>query len=189
MKGPGLQRSHSITLAVWALLLGTFGWLELSLASASPLQMVQEDLPASVAELKESQRVALLIKKSSVINASQSDDPIIDEVLHSDLRESLKHRYVYRLIGRKLNSYMRKYRTLRAVNEIAEADFIVYFKLVEYRRQLNGVYPYGELFIIANPAQNESRPARIVWKTKKVMFAEDAIKEFVKELRRVRQER
>ncbi len=188
MNGPGLKRSRSLTVALCALLLGSFGWLELSVAPASPLENAPEDPPVSLAELKDSQSMALLIKRSSVVNYSESDDPTIAEALSADPRESLKHRSAYRVIATKLNRYMRKYRSMSAVQEVAEADFIVYFKLVEYRRLFNGVYPYGELFIIVNPRDEGSRPARIVWKTKKVTFAEDAIKDFVRELRRVRQE-
>ena len=187
MRKPGLQRSPSLTLALWALFLASFGWFELSSAAASPMEI--DDPPASLVELKESQRLALLIKRSSVVNASESDDPIIAEALSGDPRESLKYRRTYNIIANKLNSYIRKYRSIRAVHEIAQADFIVYFKVVEYRRLLNGLYPYGELFVIVNPNPTRSRPARVVWKTKKVMFAEDAIKDFVKDLRNVRQER
>lgn len=180
------QRSTSLTLVLWALFLASFGWLQLSAVAASPMEI--EDPPASLAEIRKSRRLAILIKRSSVVNASESDDPIIDEALSSDPRESLKYRRTYIIIANKLNSYIRKYRSIRAVHEIAKADFIVYFKLVEYRRLLNGIYPYGELFIIANSDPAQSRPARVVWKTKKVMFAEDAIKDFLKELRGVRQE-
>ena len=187
MRVRGLQRSHPLTVALWALFVGSFGWMQLSAAEASPMEI--EDPPGSLVELKESQRLALLIKRSSVVIASESDDPIIDEALSGDPRESLKHRRAYSIIANRLNKYIRKYRSIEPVHEIAQADFIVYFKLVEYRRLLNGIYPYGELFIIVNPSLNEARPARVVWKTKKVMFAEDAIKDFVKELRRVRQER
>jgi len=189
MNYPGLQPPRFFTVALCVLLVGSFPCLELSVAAASPLDNTLEDPPVSMAELKDSQRLTLLIKRSSVVNASESDDPIIAEALSADPRESLKFRYAYRVIATKLNQYMRKYRSISAVQEIAEADFIVYFKLVEYRRLLNGVYPYGELFIIVNPRAEGSRPARIVWKTKKVTFAEDAIKDFVRELRRVRQER
>ena len=187
MRVRGLQRSHSLTVALWALFVGCFGWLELNATAAAPILV--EDPPGNLAELKESQRLALLIRRSSVVNASESDDPIIDEALSGDPRESLRHRRAYNIIAGKLNNYIRKYRSIRPVLDIAQADFIVYFKLVEYRRLLNGVYPYGELFIIVTPSSNEARPPRVIWKTKKVMIAEDAIKDFVKELRRVRQER
>ena len=187
MRVRGLQQSHSLTVALCALFLGCFGWLELTAAAVPPIEI--EDPPRNLVDLKESQRLALLIKRSSVVNASESDDPIIDEALSSDPRESFKHRRAYNVIANKLNDYFRKYHSIRPVLEMDQADFIIYFKLVEYRRLLNGYYPYGELFVIVNPNPNESRPARVVWKTKKVTFAEDAIKDFVKELRRVRQER
>ena len=78
---------------------------------------------------------------------------------------------------------------MRPVYEIAQADFIIYFKLVEYRQLLNGFYPYGELFVIVNPRPEERRTARVIWRTKKVRFADDAVRDFLKELKRVRDER
>lgn len=176
-------------LAMYLGFLGSFGWLELSVAARSPLNIGIEDAPGTLVEIKDRHRVALLISRSSVLDASGSDDPIVAEALAAKPRESLKHRLAYGVISRKLNGYMRKYRSMRPVYEIAQADIIIYFKLVEYRRLLNGVYPYGELFVIVNPRPEELRPARVIWKTKKVTFAEDAVKDFVKELKRVRQER
>ena len=188
-----LHHSHCAArvalLAMFLGFLGSFGWLELSVAARSPLNIGIEDAPGTLGEIKDRHRVALLITKSSLLDASGSDDPIVAEALAAEPREARRHRYPYRLITRKLNEYMRKYRSMRPVYEIAQADIIIYFKLVEYRRLLNGVYPYGELFVIVNPRPEELRPARVIWKTKKVTFAEDAVKDFVKELKRVREER
>ena len=33
-------------------------------------------------------------------------------------------------------------------DRIADADYIIYFNVVEYRKILDTVYPYGELFVI-----------------------------------------
>lgn len=169
--------------------LGSFGWLEVSTAANSPLNTGIEDTQGTLLEIKDRHRIALLVRRSSVINISDSDDPVVAEALASEPREARRHRHAYGSIARKLNEYIRKYRSLHPVNEIAQADFIIYFKLVEYRRVLNGYYPYGELFIIVNARPEEQRTARVIWKTKKVTFAEDAVKDFLKELKRVRGER
>ena len=192
---PRLTLSHShcalriARLATFFGLLGSFGWLDPSVAARSPLTIGIEDAPGNLAEIKDRHRVALLISRSSVLDASGSDEGIVAEALAAKPGEALRHRYPYRVITRKLNQYMRKYRSLRPVYETAQADIILYFKLVEYRRLLNGFYPYGELFVVVNPRPEERRTARVIWKTKKVMFANDAVRDFLKELKRVRDER
>lgn len=164
---------------------GSFEW---RVAAQSPANIGHEDSEGTLSELTDKRRVALLIMRNSVVDASGSDEPIIAEALAAEARESLRHRYPYRIIGRKLNGYIRKYRSLQPVYEIGQADFIIYFRLVQYRRTLNGVYPFGELFVIINQLPGEIRPARIIWRTKRPGFAEDVIKDFIKELKRVRDE-
>jgi hypothetical protein len=124
-----------------------------------------------------------------VVDASGSEDPVIREALAANPKEARRYRIAYGLISRKLNQYMRKHRSMSAVYEIEEADFIIYFRLLEYRRLLNGYYPYGELFVITKQRSAEMQAARVIWKTRKVMNAEDAVKELVKGMKQVRDER
>lgn len=193
MRRSGQRQSRcALTITLLGMLLGvlaSFAWRAPGVAAGSPPNYDIEDAAGDLTEIKDRRRVALLIVRSSVLDASGSEQRILTEALAAKPRDALKHRYAYGTVARKLNQYMRKYRSLRPVEEIAEADFIIYFKLVEYRRQLNGYYPFGELFIIVNPRPEDQGRARIIWKTKKVMFAEDAVRDFVKELKRVRQER
>jgi hypothetical protein len=77
---------------------------------------------------------------------------------------------------------------LSAVQHLAEADYIIYFNLLEYRRTINGIYPYGELYVIRNQRADNSLAPRIVWRTEKAMWAEDAVKQFIKALKKVRGE-
>lgn len=144
---------------------------------------------SALVEIKDKQRVALLILKSSVVDASGSDDRIIAEALAAEPREARRYRHAFGVIAQKLNQYIRKYRSLRPAYETAHADFIIYFRLVEYRRLLNGYYPYGELFVITNEQPEEMRSPKLLWRSKKVMYAEDAVKDLIKELKQVRGER
>jgi hypothetical protein len=98
------------------------------------------------------------------------------------------HPYPYRVIARKLNEYIRKGRGMTAAGHASEADYVLFFNVLEYRRSLNGVYPYGELYVVLTRGDDGSQQPRIIWKTRKVMWAEDAAKEFLRELRRVRGE-
>lgn len=148
-----------------------------------------ENSEGSLAELKDKQSVALVIVRSSVVDATGADEPIIREALAAEPRLATRHRFAYSVIARKLNQYIRKYRSLRPADQTSRAEFIIYFKLVEYRRLLNGTYPYGELFVIVNPPPDTTGPARIIWRTKKIGFAEDAIKDLLKELKQIRGER
>jgi hypothetical protein len=99
------------------------------------------------------------------------------------------HPYPYRVIARKLNEYIRKQRGMTAVGHVSEADFVIYFNVLEYRRALNGAYPYGELFVILNGGSEGKPQPRVIWKSRKALWAEDAVKEFLKELKRLRGEK
>lgn len=143
----------------------------------------------SLAEIKHKRSVALVIIKSSVLDASGDDEPVIREALAAEPRLAPRHRFAYSLIARKINQYIRKYRNLLPADKISQADFVIYFKLVEYRRMLNGTYPYGEMFVIVNPQPETTGSARIIWRTRKVVFAEDAIKDLLTDLKQVRGER
>lgn len=180
---------RALKVAKLSLLLLVFvSWSEPSWAAdPSPLNNQFED-PNALAEIRDKQRVALLVLKSSVVDASGSDDRIVAEALASEPREARRYRHAFGLIARKLNQYIRKYRSLRPVYKMEQADFIIYFRLVEYRRVLNSYYPYGELFVIVNQQPEETRPAKILWRSKKVMYVEDAVKDLLKELKQVRGE-
>ncbi len=188
MRRPTLPHSRFVfQFALIALLLGSLSATPQS--AAGRVSIDSEDKRGNLLEIKDKRRVALLVMRSSVIDASGSDAPVIAEALAAKPKEALRHRFAYGTVARKLNSYMRKYRSMSAVYDISQADIIIYFKLVEYRRLLSGVYAYGEMFVIVNPMPDEHQPARVIWKTHKVVYAEDAIKDVVKELKRVRGER
>lgn len=188
-----LVYSHrAVRVALFASILGFVvlpGGLSKNVAAASLAGFRVADQEGDLTEIRDKRRIALLIVKSSILDASGTDDPTIREALRSEPREALRYRFAYRVIAAKLNRYIRKHRSLQPVYETGQADFIAYFRLVEYRRLLNGFYPYGELFVIVGGQPGDVRPARIIWKTKKVMNAEDAIKNLVKELKQVRGER
>lgn len=143
----------------------------------------------SLDEINDRARIFLLATRSSVVDANGADAAIVAEALKADSGKLRIHSYPYRVIARKLNEYIRKHRSMTAARSVAEADYVIYFSVLEYRRSLNGIYPFGELFVIFKPGAEDARPARIIWRTRKVMWAEDAVKTFVKELKRVRGER
>ena len=142
----------------------------------------------SLSELKDKQRVLLLVTRSSVIDSRSIGKSVIADAYKVDPR---RRRYVHTFnsIAKKLNKYIRKYRSISAVDQIRDADYILLFNLLEYRLSLGAFYPYGEMYAILNQPPESQQPPRIVWRAKKVMWAEDAAKEFVNSLRAVRGEK
>jgi hypothetical protein len=111
---------------------------------------VDGDQPSewSLEEIRDKRRVFLLAARSRVVDVRGHDpSAVLEAAAGGKVR---MHFYPYRIIARKLNEYIRKGRGMSAVENASEADYVVYFNVLEYRRTLNGVYPYGELFVILN---------------------------------------
>jgi hypothetical protein len=142
----------------------------------------------SLAELRTVRRILLMVRRSNVVDSRGQARAIINEAYREDPDARLRYPRLFNALARKVNNYMRKYGNLTAVKNIPDTDFIIFFNLLEYRRPLGRPYPYGELFVILNDRLN-GKPPRIVWKSRKSpMWAEDAIEEFIKDLKTVRGE-
>jgi hypothetical protein len=145
-------------------------------------------LTGSLAELRNSRRVLLLVRRSTVIDSRGQARTIINEAYKEDTDTHYRYPRLFNALARKLNNYMKKHSNITAVKNAVDSDFIIFFNLLEYRRPLGYPYPYGELFVILNDRFN-GKPPRIVWKSRKSsMWAEDAIEEFIRELKVVRGE-
>lgn len=142
----------------------------------------------SITELRNKQRALLVVFKSRVIDVENTERAIIDDVLKADPRPKGRYGLVYNELARKLNKYIRKYGSMGSANNLADAEYVIFFNVVEFRRILNAVYPYGELFVIVKGSPQESKPPRIVWRAKKVMEGTDAIGDLVRALKSLRGE-
>jgi hypothetical protein len=142
----------------------------------------------SLAEVRDKHNALLIVYKSRVIDASDREGAIIDDVLHADPVPRGRYRWVYTQLAKKLNKYINKYKSLSAANGLTEADYVIFFNVVEFRRILNTPYPFGELFVIVKGSPEELKPPRVVWRARKVLFAEDAIGDLIKDLKAVRGE-
>jgi hypothetical protein len=142
----------------------------------------------SLVEVRDKRRALLLVFRSGVLDASDSEHAVIDQVLKADPEPRGRNQWVYRVLAKRLNSYIRKYKSLTAAHDLSDADYVIYFNLIEYRRILNTIYPYGELFVIVKGSPDTQKPPRIVWKAKKIRFAGDAISDLIKDLKMVRGE-
>ena len=142
----------------------------------------------SLEEVRDKRNVLLVVFKSRVIDVGDRERAIIEDVLKADPEPKGRYRWVYSQLAKKLNKYMHKYRSLSAATVLSEADYVIFFNVVEFRRILNTIYPYGELFVIVKGSPEQLKPPRIVWRARKVLFAEDAISDLIKDLKALRGE-
>ena len=142
----------------------------------------------SLEEVRDKQSALLVVFKSRVIDAGDRERAIIEDVLRADPEPKGRYRWVYTQMARKLNKYINKYKSLSAASGLSEADYVIFFNVVEFRRILNTPYPYGELFVIVKGSPETLKPPRVVWRAKKVLVAEDAIGDLIKDLKAVRGE-
>lgn len=141
----------------------------------------------SLTELLDRHSALLLVTKATVVDPNNLDKSIIEEALQTTPERSKRFGRIYGTIAQSLNKYIRKHQSLRATEDFGDADFIIFFHLLEYRFPLGTPYPYGELFIITNERSAAANSRRIIWRSR-VVWAGDAIKDFVKDLRIMRGE-
>ena len=156
--------------------------------SASAQEPPGEDYVNALSEVRDKRRALLLVFRSKVVSVTDRERGIIEDVLKADPQPSNRYRWVYGQLARKLNSYIRKYKSLTAANELADADYVIFFNVVEFRRILDTFYPYGELFVIVKGSPETRKPPRVVWRAKKMRFASDAIGDLIKDLKNLRGE-
>lgn len=142
----------------------------------------------SLTDLRNKQKALLVVFKSRVINVEDRDRAIIEDVLKADPQPKGRYRWAYNEMAKKLNKYIRKYGSLSPAQGLTDAEYVIFFNVVEFRRILNAVYPYGELFVIVKGSPQDLRPPRIVWRAKKVMVCTDAIGDLIKDLKTLRGE-
>jgi hypothetical protein len=146
------------------------------------------DAGNSLEEVRDMHSVMLVVYKSRVIDAGDRERAIIEDVLKADPEPKGRYRWVYTQLAKKLNKYIHKYNSITAARELSDADYVIFFNVVEFRRILNTPYPYGELFVIVKGSPETLKPPRVVWRAKKVLFAEDAIGDLIKDLKAIRGE-
>ena len=142
----------------------------------------------SLEEVRDKRSALLVVFKSRVLDVKDRERAIIDDVLKADPEPKGRYRWVYTQMAKKLNKYIQRYKSLTAANTLANADYVIFFNVVEFRWILNTTYPYGELFVIVKGSPEERKPPRIVWRARKILFSEDAIGDLIKDLKALRGE-
>jgi hypothetical protein len=142
----------------------------------------------SLYELRDKRRVLLMVRRSTVVDTSGPTKEILAEAFKDQTDSSMRFPRTYNTLARKLNNYMRKHQSISAARSLEEAEFIVLFNVLEFRRPLGVPHPYGELYVILKE-QGTGKQPRIIWKTRKnSMWVEDAINDLLKELKSSRRE-
>lgn len=162
------------------------------IACAAPFQSqerVSSDersiVKGSLAELRGKPRVWLIVRRGAVLDARGVEVSVISEV-YRDVKGRPLFPRTYNMIARRLNKYMKEHRSISAARNLSDADFILFFNVLEIRRPLGTPYAYGELFVILN---HKTGP-RILWKTTNAgKFVDDAVGDFISELKAVRGEK
>jgi hypothetical protein len=157
----------------------------LLLISCTSSTTVAQSASGSLAELKGKHKVWLIVRRGALLDASGADASVLSEVYKEGNNRQTYPR-TFNTIARRLNKYMKEHGSITAARNLSEAEFIVFFNVLEIRRPLGTPYAYGELFVILNL---ESKP-RVIWKTKSSgMFVDDAIASLISEMKAVRGER
>ena len=162
--------------------------LLLTCLSVAAQQTPASNHAASLSELRDKQRALLVVFKSRLVDVNNDERGIIDDVLKGDRAPRGRYAWVYNDLAGKLNKYINKHGSMLPARNLADAEYVIFFNVVEFRRILNAVYPYGELFVIVKGSPQDLKPPRIVWRAKKVRFAGDALRDLIKDLKTLRGE-
>jgi hypothetical protein len=179
-----MRYAERITLLICLLLI----CLPLGQSQQSTVEVSDRVVTGSLLEIRNMRQVLLMVRRNSVIDSRGQAMSILNEVYRRGAEPARQYPRIYNLIAGKLNKYMNKYGSLSAVTDISNAEFIIFFNLLEYRRPLGQPYPYGEMFVILNQRSGNRQP-HIIWKThKSPIMVEDAVKELIRDLKATRGE-
>jgi hypothetical protein len=144
--------------------------------------------PDSLGEVAAKGRVALFVEMVAAVDLRDPGREIIARALRAEPRQNWRHSEAFVAIAKRLNEYVRKYASLTPATQVSEADYVLYFNLIELRQHWRGQYPYGELYLIKIGAREAQAQPRILWKSKKIQWAGDAAHDLIKDLKAARGE-
>ncbi|HLM57423.1 MAG TPA: hypothetical protein VK422_15015 [Pyrinomonadaceae bacterium] len=127
----------------------------------------------------------LLVIRPRTVSAGDPALGVAEAVRKRDVTERRLGR-LHNAIAVMLNKYVQKYGSMTAARSPEQADYVVVFNLLQFKRTLNGIYPTGEMYLVA---YREPGPPRVLWQTPKEMFYDDATKSLIKALKQSRGEK
>lgn len=144
----------------------------------------------TLAEIKDKRAAMLVVGRSFAVDARAPSEVSAEDV--RTMLDAPRPRVglnAYRVIGARLNRYIRRYHSLTSVETRADADFFVVFEIMQERHSLIDGRPfsYGKLFVVTLGAGGTPR---ILWESKgDMLIAEDAAGDLIKALKESRGER
>jgi len=150
---------------------------------------VSPAVEGSLSELRSKSRFVLVLTRTLLLDTRDPGRSLVRQAYHADPRVKRRHYFAFNAIARKLNGYIKKYGGMSAAEGVGDAEFLVVFNLLEYKVMLGRPYPYGEMYVVLNQPPGSPDTPRLLWKARKVLWAEDAAGEFLKELKVVRGEK
>jgi hypothetical protein len=139
----------------------------------------------SLEEVRGRMNARLLVIRPRTVSAGDPALGVADAVRRRATTER-RHGRIHNAIAKMLNKYIEKYGSMTATRSVEEADYVVVFNLLQFKRVLNDFYPVGEMYLVA---YTEPGPPRVLWKTEKEMFYDDATKNLIKALKQSRGEK
>ncbi|HEX5709589.1 MAG TPA: hypothetical protein VFX96_20085 [Pyrinomonadaceae bacterium] len=145
----------------------------------------------SFPEVREMRRVMLVATKSLTVDTRGPARGVLEEVFRRPARQLRRHDYAYSVIGKRLNRYIRRHRSMTAVESLSEADFVIVFKVLNEQPSFIASEPhiYGEMFVILNRTEARARPVIVWWTKHNQTSLEDAVDDFLDDLRELRGEK
>lgn len=142
-------------------------------------------------EVREMRRVLLVATKSLTVDTRGPARGVLEEVFQKPEGSVRRHEYAHRVIGKRLNRYSRRHHSITAVETLAEAEFVVVFKVLNEQPSFIAAEPhvYGEMFVILNRAPTRPRPVVVWWTKHNQTPLEDAVDDFLEDLRELRGEK
>lgn len=139
----------------------------------------------SLQEVGGTMHTRLLVIRPRTVHAGDAALGVVESVRKRAVTERRLGR-VHNAIAKMLNKYVQKYGSMTATRSAEEAEYVVVFNLLQFKRVLNDFYPTGEMYLVA---YREPGPPRVLWKTPKEMFYDDATKNLIKALKQSRGEK
>lgn len=160
-------------------------------AARQSMSAGDEPVPrGTLQDVKGFRRVALLVSRALVVDARDPALVAMEDYRHAlDGRAPRQHDAAARRVADKINKYIRKYRTSTAVEDLAEADLVLVYKVTGQRRSAipDDPFVWGKLFVIA---LGPDRTPRLIWESEgDDSNPEDATGDFIKAFRNARGEK
>lgn len=157
----------------------------LILAALAAFAQSGEAYRGTLDELRGKQYAALVVTKLSVVSAGEPERGIVAAALAGKKSGGRRLGPALYAIAKPLDDYSKKTKKLIPVRKVSDADYVIFFNLLEYRRILDTNYPYGELYVVVKTPAGTQPAGRIIWRSAKIQFAGDAVKELLKAFKAV----